>query len=248
MELINNIDIVQINTKQGTDEYYFPKNVNWRERKIDKILLALPDTTLLSPIDGQTNVLTKSQVSNLYFDLFSADDHQIARNLAYTNILSDNNHPLRIGECLSLNLSRLYFTTTDIPTGCLLLYIYYGTKESDEIPTTKSITVKVDLAANGRLSLQDIVDNYIHIQPNKVKGVMVWDRQNPCYLTLRNQRNDRVLNNVLSTLCAPPLQGTDASNTQAFPFRLDNIDIDMLNSFVQNATDSDIVQTITFNY
>lgn len=248
MELINNIDIVQINVKQGIDEYYFPKNVNWRDRKIDKVLLALSDRELLSPIDGITPVFMRSQISNLYFDFFAADDHQIARNLYYEDILSDNNHPVMLGEVLSLNLSRLYFTKAPETNGCLLLYIFYGSKMVEDSLSTQSITVSVDLPANGKMSLQEIVDNYIHIQPKRVKGIIVWNQSEPSYLTLRNQSNDRVFNNVLSLLFRPPVAENSDDYPQAFPARVDDIDIDMLNSYVQNATKWEARQMITFNY
>lgn len=248
MEVVNNIDIVQINVKQGIDEYYLPKNVNWRERKIDKVLLALPDTDIVSPIDGITHVLKRSEVSNLYFDLFASDDHQITRNLYFEEMLSSNNHPVTINEVLSLNLSRLYFSQPMETAGCLLLYVFYGTKQVDCSPAGESVTVRINLGANASVSLQEIVDTYIHIQPNKVKGIFVWNQDAPCYITLRNQENNRVFNSILSTIFRAPMSGTDAEKTQAYPLRIDNIDIDMLNSYVRNATDEAIVQTITFTY
>ena len=255
MYLTSNIDIVQINIRSGVDEYYLPKNVNWRDRVIDKIVLALApaDRPLLSPIDGQTPVF--DGVEDLYFDLYAADDSQIARNLAYTSLLYSNNHVLPIGQALSLNLSRLYFTTPPETDGCILLYVFYGGKEVEEPePAKQSVTVSVPLAANGSMSLQDIVDNYIYMQPNNVKGVYLWNwTTTPVYLTLRYADNIHVLNNILSSLCRPPIyrfpsQSTDATKIQTHSLLLDNINIDMLNSFVQNGQNAAVEVKLTFLY
>ena len=253
MYLTNNIDIVQINIRQGVDEYYLPKNVNWRERRVDKIVLALApgDVTMLSPIDGQTQVL--NAVEDLYFDLYSADDTQIARNLYYANLLHTNNNVLPINKQLNLNLCRLYFTTPPEEDGCILLYIYYDGKQTSEVePAQKSITVSVPLAANGKMSLQDIVDNYIYMQPAKIKGVYMWNWQSsPAYLTLRYADGIHVLNSISSSLCRPPMyDGVDhtSEKTQLHSLLLDNIDIDMLNSFVRNAQDAAVTVEITFLY
>ena len=191
MQLANNIDVVQINIKSGVDEYYLPKNVNWRDRVIDKIVLALAPVgnqyPLLSPIDGTTEVFEYGTISDLYFDLYAADDTQIVRNLYFEQLLISNNNIPAIGAKLSLNLSRLYFTNTPQADGCILLYIYYGGKDG-EVDATQSVTVNVPLAANASMSLQDIVDNYIMLQPETIKGIYVWDAdEKPVYITLRER-------------------------------------------------------------
>ena len=256
MKVYNNIDLVQINIKAGVDEYYLPKNVNWRDRVVDKIVLALApiSTTMYSPIDGQTQVLDVLPIAayNLFFDLYSADDQQIARNLSFENLLATNNHVLEIGSQLSLNLSRLFFTNTPASDGCILLYVFYGSKETEYEPTTKSVTVTVPLEAGGKMSLQDIVDNYILLQPETLKGMYVWDSDaTPVYVTLRDKDGFRTLNSIYSGLMRPPIIASpgDARKTQIYEFRTDNLRIDMLNSFVRNAqngNDADV--KITFNY
>lgn len=249
MQLYNNIDLVQINIKAGVEEYYLPKNVNWRERTIDKIVLCLAEDgiTTLSPIDGQTVVL--SAVSNLYFDLYAADDTQIARNLYFEELLHTNNHIQPLGVQLSLNLSRLYFTVPPEADGCILLYVYYGTKIKDYEPTTKNVTVDVPLAANGKMSLQDIVDNYIMLQPETIKGIYVWYAdEKPVYITLRDKDLKRSLNYIYGELCRPPMQGATAAETQLSELRFDGLNIDMLNSYIQNGQNTAITSKITFNY
>ena len=258
MQLVNNIDIVQINIQQGVDEYYLPKNVNWRDSKIDRIALALASSDglapqVLSPIDGQTPVLTLADVTDLYFDIYASDDSQIIRNLSYEQLLAVNNNPLEIGEVLSLNLSRLFFTTPPATDGCILLYVFYNSEYADEAPLAQqSIMVDVPLPANGRISLQDIVDNYIYMQPNKLKGVYLWDWQfTPAYLTLRYADNIHTLNSIFSSLCRPPLIPNGIQNgwdVQADTLMFNNINIDMLNSYVQNAQNAAENVKLTFLY
>lgn len=258
MQLVNNIDIVQINIVQGVDEYYLPKNVNWRDTKVDKILLALASDaagapTVLSPIDGITQVLTRSDIADMYIDLYSADDTQIVRNLSFEQVLATNNHPLEINEVLSLNLSRLFFTTPPAVDGCILLYVFYNSEyREDELLANESITVDVPLEANGKISLQDIVDNYIYMQPKAVKGVYLWNWESkPAYLTLRYSDNIHVLNSIFSSICRPPLipNGiTTGEDVQAETLMFNNIAIDMLNSWVQNAQNAAATVKLTFLY
>ena len=256
MNIVNNIDLVQLNIKNGVEEYYLPKNVNWRDKTIDKIVVALaPDgltSPLLSPIDGQTQVLNRSAISNLYCDLYAADDTQIVRNLCFEELLYTNNHILPIGYKLSLNLSRFYFSQEPETEGCILLYVFYNDKPAygERKEATESITVNVPLAANGKISLRDIVDTYIYMQPNDIKGVYVWNWETaPCYLTLRYADNIHTLNYVLSSLCRPPIYaGDSAEDIQIMPFMLDNINIDMLNSYVQNGRNTEVDVKLTFLY
>lgn len=253
MKLYNNIDVVQINIEQGVDEYYLPKNVNWRERVIDKLIVALAPAgvTTLSPIDGVTQLLAHADVQDLYFDLYASDDAQIVRNLAYENILHTNNNVLEIGEQLSLNLSRLFFTTAPQVDGCILLYVVYGTKEAEYSPLAKSVTVDVPLPANGRMSLQDIVDNYILLQPETLKGIYVWNAPTtPLYVTLRDKDGLRSFNHVFCSMMRPPIITNPgyAEDTQLHELRLDNLNIDMLNSFVLNGQNTAVTAKVTFNY
>lgn len=210
MYLAENIDLVQINVKSGVDEYYLPKGVNWRDRVIDKIVLVVRDygTTsndTYSPIDGITPLLT--DVSGLYFDLYSDSGEYVAHNAYYENFMYTNNYPLTLNSKLSLNLSRLYFTETPQTDGCILLYVYYGGRETEDYDEAKkSVTVRVHLNAGEKVDLQYIVDNYIHLQPDSVKGVMVSAAaNNPVYLTLREEDSDRVIDSLHSNLLLPPV-------------------------------------------
>ena len=41
LQFYKNIDCVQINIKQGVREYFFPTNVDWADKKIDKMIISL---------------------------------------------------------------------------------------------------------------------------------------------------------------------------------------------------------------
>ena len=140
------------------------------------------------------------------------------------------------------NFSRLYSCYFYLP-------IFYGTKIKDYEPTTKSVTVDVPLAANGKMSLQDIVDNYIMLQPETIKGIYVGDAdEKPVYITLRDKDLKRSLNYIYGELCRPPMQGATAVETQLSEMRLDGLNIDMLNSYIQNGQNTAVTSRITFNY
>lgn len=248
MKLYNNIDLVQFNIKQGVDEYYFPKNVNWRNRVVDKVVLVYAEagTTQLSPIDGQTALLDSSQIGSCYLDIYASDDTQIFRNMSVENFIYQQNHIPTIGKQLSLNLSRLFFTDTPLVDGCLLMYVFYGTKDAEYYPAQKSVTVEFELPANGKVSLQDIMDNYILNQPETLKGIEFWD--GTFYLTLRDKDQTRSMNDMHCYLFRPQILGNGTPETQLHEFRTDDLRIDFLNSFVQNALNGIMQCRLTFNY
>lgn len=240
MRVVNNIDVVQIPIKPGTTEYYFPLNHNFRGRVVDKIVVAFAPQGLdiVSPVDRSSHVLRYDEIDNLYMDLYASDDTQIMRDCVTDSFMATNNHPVEVNRELSLSLCRLYCTSDPVNEGVLLLYVYYGSKNVEYYPATKSLTVTVPLDGLESVSLQALVDNYIHMQPKKVKGVYMWKENSaPAYLSLRSEDNRTTLNYIPSVLARPPFSEGTASETQIYPLRLDNIDIDMLNSYLFNPQD-----------
>lgn len=248
--IYKNIDLVQINIAAGTDEYYLPKNVDWNGRTIDRIVLAAPTASIVSPIDGTTHVLTRSEIKDLYFDLYDSNDAELTHGLSFEQILHTNNNPWLPGRALSLNLSRMYFTTTPTINGCLLLYVFYGTQEVEDMDeSSKNITIEVELAAGEQKSFREVMNTTIHIIDQKVRGIMVWDADTePVYLTLRDHQLSYVLNSVYSGLLRPNMRKTNAENTQIRAAKFNTIDIDFDYSFIRNAGSSDTKQIITFEY
>lgn len=245
-----NIDLVQINIAAGTDEYYLPKNVDWNGRTIDRIVLAAPTASVVSPIDGTTHVLTRSEIKDLYFDLYDGNDAELTHGLSFEQILHTNNNPWLPKKQLSLNLSRMYFTTTPQTSGCILLYVFYGSQEVEDIEfPRKSITVEVNLAADEQKSFQEIINTSIHAIDQRVRGIMVWDADTaPVYLTLRDHQLSYILNSVYSGLLRPIMRKNNAEATQIHAALFDAIDIDFDYSFIRNAGSVATKQIITFEY
>lgn len=249
-ELYRNIDLVQIDIQSGVDEYYFPKNVDWANKKIDKIVLCAPGTACVSPIDGQSSVYTRSGVVDMYLDLYSNDDQEIVHNLSFENILHTNNNPVLIGKQLSLNLSRIYFTTPPASDGVLLFYVFYDTQYRDDyVSSAHNETITFPLAAGEKLTFRQIINTYVHAQGKKVVGIQVWNAENnPAYLTLRDYPLTYILKDVHTEMLRPQMSAATVEGTQVLPCRLDCIDIDFEYSFIRNATGSANTQTITIEY
>lgn len=249
-ELSKNIDLVQINVKAGVDEYTLPRNVDWAKQKIDRLVVVAPTASMLSPIDGTTAVMTAAQISDLYFDLYASSDKEIATGLHYSQLLHTNNHPVRVDSALSLQLSRLYFTTSPQTSGCLLLYVFWGGKtvEDYDMPR-RSKTIEVELAANEEKKLREIIDRTIYADGNKVRGLEIYGGEvKPTYLTLRDKEHTYIINSLYSGLCRPQLQGASAAATQKNMFLLDEQNIDFENSFIRNAVNQANTQYITIYY
>lgn len=250
-KLYKNISIVQIPVLAGVSEYQFPKNVDWAGKEVQQILLAAPSSgSCLSPIDGQTHVLSRSEIQDLYFDLYASDKTEIAQSMYFENILHTANYPVEINSVLSLELSSIKFATTPIHDGVLLLYVYWGgrTDECYELPR-RSVTITFPLEANEKLSFRQLINTYIHAECNKVRGIAVWDAEdNPCYITLRDHQLSYMIKSMYGGLARPQMEGATAASSQVHPLYLDSIDIDFDYSFVRNAGGTANNQNITIYY
>lgn len=261
MKLYKNIDVVQINIKEGVPEYYFPKNVDWADQVIEKIVVygVGHDTEEYSPVDGVTPIISRELCSSVYLDLYADDETEIANNLNAQTILYTNNNPVEINSKLSLKLSRIFFAETSPIDACILLYVYYGNKEMEvcDVPQ-KNVTVQFELEP-GETVLSDVIDTYIYAQGARLKGVQCWGNLTVGmgkFLTLRNRNYKTIVNRLPLSLCRPPM-GAEYMETgdpikaellQINPFYLDCEDIDFANSTIQNTFDRKEKVTLTFLY
>lgn len=261
-KVTQNIDLVQINLVPGVREYYLPKNADWTDQVVDKIVLVSTESgNLSSPIDG-TTVLKSSKIGNCYLDVYSQEEKLLVNGLAFTNILYGNNYPHEIKSRISLDLTRFYFAgTPNIQKGesrCVLLYVYYGGSEIlDPEPSKRNVSVPVTLTAGQRTSFREIIDAYIHVDGRKVRSVTVW-RQNekaPVFLTLRDKKLRYIFANIYSELfraCVSEksLRAVIPTTAKATPVVFpDDLDIDFEYSYVQNAsTTTETSVVITFEY
>lgn len=272
MYIAKNIDVVQFDLKQGQTEYYFPKNVSWANKKVDKIIVydcygtrfSLTET---SPINGAT--LTKLYLldyggNTIYMDLYDTDNNTIVQKVALGQISSLNNNPLYVNNTVSLELSKLYFSTPVTEDASLLVYVFFDGEEQEELPPiNKSITIGFSVPAGGKVSFQDLVDNYITLQPNKVKGLIAMymsvklqgGGRSAGFITLRDKAGKRVFNHVPTMFMRNNVNMGEqfgelvyGFTTQTNTFRFAPMDVDMLNSFITNRQSEDEQYTITFLY
>lgn len=248
--LYKNISVVQIPVTAGVSEYQFPKNVDWAGQHVDKIVLIAPATSLIGPIDGQTAVLKRSQIKDLYLSLYAANETEIAESLYFENVLHTANYPVEVNSELSLNLSSIKFTTAPVSDGVLLFYVYWGTRKDDnfEVPR-RSVTISFPLEANEKKTFRELINTYIHADYKNVRGIAVWDAEaNPAYLTLRDHQLSYIIKSLYGGLARPQMLGTTAEESQVHPLYLDSVDIDFDYSFVRNATNVANNQKITIYY
>lgn len=251
MKLHKNIDIVQINVKAGVQEYYLPKNVDWADKVIDKIIVygSSIDQDEISPVDGITPIVDRWILNSLYFDLYSSNESEIAHSINAQNFLYTNNNPIEINDVLSLKLSRIFFAKESPVDGCLLLYVVYGSKNVDDYQDPqRNVTVEFDLPSRTELSFADIIDTYIYAQGRTLKGVQFWGAITAgagVFLTLRNSNYKTIVNRLPVNMCRPPMGdsyfdiGSDiaAERIQTNPMYFDDEDVDFANSTILNTWD-----------
>lgn len=264
LQFYKNIDVVQINIKAGVSEYFFPQNVDWADKKIDKLIVygSNPETGELSPIDGITPIYDREELGNIYFDLYAEDNTQIAYSMSAVDILHTNNHPLEINSKISLQTSKMVFSKEPVGSGCVLVYVFWDTKtvETDDIPN-RSVTAQFNLRAGEEIQLSKVIDTYIHAQTKKVKGIYLWGGYgywNFLFMTLRDYNYRTIVKLLPGGFCRPPM-GVDpvkefdviseqAQSVQVAPFYLDNADVDFDNSVVYNASEGEQESQITITF
>ena len=249
--LYRNIDLVQINTPSGSDEWQIPQNVAWDKQTIDKIVLVAPQSTdCVSPIDGVTHVWAASEIGDVYVDLYDANENEICHNLHYTNLLYSNNGGLAFGRKLSTQLTRLFTTTPPASDGCLLLYVFYKTHDTEAYePSRRNKCITFELQANERMTFGDICRRWLHADGKAVRGLWFTDPESaPAYLTLRDHELTYMQDSVLNVLMRSQIAGTTADECQVQPFLLDALDIDFEYSFIQNATANTQTHNIVIEY
>lgn len=248
--LYRNIDLLRINVKAGVSEYYFPQNVDWAAKKIDRIAICAPAAECVDPMDGQTPVMTASVLESLscYLNIYSADQREILHAVSAEQILHTNNHTLYLNSELDLSLCSLYFKTEPTEDYTLLLYVYHDNKCADnyDMPQ-RSVTVLFPLGAGEEINFRQIINTYISALPASLKGVAFWGEA-PAYMTLRDFKLTYILQNLHNELARPMMQGISAENTQINALLLDNIDINFEYSHIRNCSAEDGEYKITFIY
>ena len=249
-ELYTNCSLVRVQIKSGETEYYLPQNVEWAQRKIDRLVICAPANACTDPMDGTTPVMTASDLADCYLNLYNAENRELMHDVSFEQVLHLNNHGLRIDDKLNLSQCRIYFTTPPAADATLLLYVFYQTRTEDYFDLPQhSTTVVFPLAANEQKSFQDIIDYYMHAIPTTVKGIICWDAiNNPAWITLRDYDLTYQMLNIHSELARPDMNGGTAAGSQAALFLLNDLDIEYNNSYIREAAGQSSTQKITFLY
>lgn len=253
MKLYKNIDVIQINVKAGVSEYFLPKNVDWADEVIDKLVVYAPaqESGVLSPIDLKNYIIERDAYSTIYFDLYREDGTDLAYSLSVQNLVNVNNYPIEINSKISLQLSRIFFSQPPIEDKCILIYVFWGGKDVEDMDLPQnSVTVTVDVAPGNDVYFDEFIDTYIHAQNKKVKGIDVWGGvygAQQVFMTLRDHNYKTITNLLPCAMCRPQVtyDYLIAEYAQVNPLYLDNADIDFANSYLRCSADSDNTQKIT---
>jgi len=255
MKTYQNIALCQINVVAGQSEYYIPRNSNWADKKIEKIVLFTDyQSGIKSPVDG-SDVLTLSQIGDgLYFDLYDDKGVNIMHNVSEVAFIAENNFPLEVNSKLSYELSRLFFINAPTDSGALMLYIFYNSNEEHGDEIHENITVTFDVEPMSRITLQEVIERYMYARNRGVRAITVWsgsypDRYRQGYLTLRDVNNKLCHEHIPTYFFRPSYEASWDPNI--FPvekIHLDGVELDFNNSEVFNGLSTKQTFIVTFYY
>lgn len=242
-----NISFVQIPIQAGVSEYYLPKNVNWAGNKIERIAVFAPSTSMVSPMSG-ADVLQESEITDLYFDVYATDNSVITRRLHYSQFMYNNNHPVLIQSAISLDLSKMVFTTAPVKSGVLILYVFYNKHDVKECESTKNITVRFPLAPGEKLYFDNMIGRYMYAESHHVQRIVCWNSDAPAFITMRDTHEALTYDYLSTLLMRSPMNGGSAQDTQLVPLALDGADIDFAETYIVNTTEETQEHVIEFEY
>lgn len=254
MKRYQNISLCQIDVKTGVSEYYLPKNANWRDKKIEKIVVYAPDdnVSVTSPINDAA-VSVRSDIVDLYFDLFNADGQNILHNIHAYELLDANNYPLEIGQKLSFDLSRIFFTSAPTSDGALMLYIFYNDTDTLADEATENVTIRFDVAAKSQVSFVEAIENYMYARSKGVRAIAVWNDRttldyNSGFMTLRDTTGMLAHEQLPTYFFRPVIEPVSGDIMLKHHIALDVVELDMYNSYMYNPHNQTITYIITFYY
>lgn len=197
MKIYNNIEFLQLNFDEFTDNFYFPQNSKVAGKKIDSIgfLAKSNDGTLsayshYSPFDGR-EVVGYADLQNMYIDIIN--DNKEVLHSKVPAISSDllNRSRIAVDSKIDLEMCCVYYAgdPADLLGKCLLAYVTYDTIEEIDVQPTpmQSITIIVDNAPS-QVKLSDYIQDYIIANKKTIKAVscIVGNGLTPFYLDLRD--------------------------------------------------------------
>lgn len=250
--LYKNIDLVRIPLKAGVKEYFFPQNVDWAGEIIDRMTFCFPDAAGTDPVDGVTPYADASTMPELFLSLYNTKEKELMHEVFVANLMHKNNNPVDIHNVINLSLSRMVLSAAPANDMTMLVYVYWGseTKEDYDMPM-RSVTAVFPMEADQELTFQEIINNYVHALPGRIKAITAWNADNtPAYLTLRDTNLKYILRYLHTDLMRPAdyYAGNGAQDMQAHGLLLNDIDIDFDYSRIRNAQNSSQIMKLTFYY
>ena len=252
MQTFQNISLCQINVKSGQTEYYLPKNANWRNKKIEKIVVYAhdPNVSVTSPVDDQA-CGSRTDISDLYFDLYNTAGENIMHNVHAYELLDVNNFPPIVGQQLSFDLSKIFFTSAPVSDYALMLYVFYNAKESEVEDSTENVTVNFTVPAKTSYSLQYVIENYMYARSKGVRAIAIWNdlatlSYNSGFVTLRDTSGFLAHEDMPTYFFRPVNKPASGDVILRNHIPLAAVDLDFNNSFVYNPHNTDINYTVTF--
>ncbi len=203
----------------------------------------------------------------IYFDIYKKDGSVLSRDLSILSLLSTNNNVFEINSKLDLEQTCIKIPGKLVEDGVIWLYVFYGGHEDAafEYPT-ENITVQVPINPRQRLTFSDIINNYVHIQPNRIKGIYVWETKaiwdggtaqryyagshSGIAVTLRDFNKDYIVNSVIDAVLGMH-EGIAKDEVRSLcrSHLFFDHDIDFDNSYIDNLYSHQIVTaTIIFEY
>lgn len=242
-----NIDLIQINLNDSDGQFYFPENVDFRNRKIDNIMiLGSLVGGEISPFDGKL-LIDNSELSNFYVELVDDKKQVLQQNVNATNFWPYMNSPITVGSIISLKLSSLkYMGSSSIADTCILVYVSYdGEMLECDIPD-RTNTIGISIPAGESIRVSDYVDEYFRRIGATIKGIEA-QFDNPFYMDIR-ELSGKVARFVPSFMM-DFINGnsSDAKHTQ--PLLLGDFDIDFKNTFIYPMIPGEVTNiNLTFYY
>lgn len=253
-----NCSLMRVLVKQGQKEVYFPTNVDWVGKKIDKLVIGTPNTSsaVYDPVSGNVPVATATSNIKGFVTLYDTDNREIMHNTHWIFIASSNNCVLEVNAVLNLSLCKIVLTAEQPADIVLLFYAFYNTEavEDADLPS-RMVATHFTLEPMQRLTLRELIHDYVHALPGAIKGIYAY-YANTAFVTLRDKKLSYMIDNVPLDMMrydctAPAFAGgafAYAWSIQKEPFLLDNVDVDFDYSFIQNGVNAKNEIQITFLY
>ncbi len=228
MRVYKNIDTCLL-TVADDNHLYFPKNVNFKGKKIDFIHIFAGTGT--AP-NGTTSLVTESDLKNFYIDLYNDQKKRLFQNVITSQFYTENNFIIPVNSILDLDLSNISIINNTFAGQVLQIVIVYDAINTDEIElTNQNVVITIpyaDFQNVTKLKLDTYIDQYF-FATRKVTAIEAKFNNDICYLTFR-EKSGKIFKEVPNSIYNINQYSISEKNRNIL--FLDNYDIDFKNSYV----------------